>query len=361
MKRCFCICVLAVVVLLSSCNIGEEESDVDFRSHPPATRSVIVSNDTGERLVVFMGELRIDRLVGGIPAHAQMHGLPKPAGLFNASQAVPLIVLTYEQFNANRDNLLSQNLTPFTRLFVFYNEFGDNLVVNRISQNVGGQNILRLINVSQSVNVELRYGGVAGPTLGFAPAGMLNTDLRLYDGDFNVFPVFHRWDAVRDIFQTVYPEFTSGELAGTAYFYQFSMTGSDEIHMDLSKLLQGQRFVSGAAMVIVQNNSDSMGIQFMEGAVPRRTPSGFLNISQGVNNGMHFIIDMPSVQGTSNYAPSVTVDNWRFGVAATSFLLPSTTLLADHFYVITVTGSVEAGFHAAIDEGTPMTDNVFDW
>jgi hypothetical protein len=184
----------------------------DFSSNN-TNYSILVRNNTNERLVAFKGELKPEALVGGIPAHAQNHGMPKNLTLFDKTEDFPLIILTEAQYNANKSNLSSQRNTPFTRVYVFYNRSGDNTTVYEIAEGLGGTNSLEIVNASNSINVELRVNGVAGETLGYAPAGILNTTLKLQDGNFNIFPVFKRYNKTRDVVETVYPKGTGSNYA----------------------------------------------------------------------------------------------------------------------------------------------------
>ncbi|MDR0551991.1 MAG: hypothetical protein LBG72_08260, partial [Spirochaetaceae bacterium] len=116
-------------------------TDAAFESHN-TDYSILVRNNTNFRLVAFKGDLRADALIGGIPAHAQGHGLPLNTTLFNKTEDFPMILLTEEQYKANKNNLQSQKNTPFTRVYVFYNKNGDNNVHYEISAGLGGSNSL---------------------------------------------------------------------------------------------------------------------------------------------------------------------------------------------------------------------------
>jgi len=346
--------VLAVVVLLFSCSSGGDSgsghgsgSGPDYTSHN-TDYSVLVRNNTNERLVAFKGELKAETLVGGIPAHAQNHGLPKDLTLFNKTEDFPLIILTEAQYNANKSNLASQKNTPFTRVYVFYNKEGDNKAEIEIAEGLGGTNKLEIINASNSINVELRLDGVAGETIGYAPAGILNTTLRLQDGNYNIFPVFKRYNRTRDVVETVYPKGTGSNYA---WFQPYSFgEGTDSATMNLKTLLQSTVFTSGAAWVYVNNQTTSGGIRFVEGTKVHKTASGLENIMSG--NPKTFQIDMPKAGEGNKYVDSVEVANWKFGATGFEVALqtsatdatPVTTLTInrDKMYTVTVTGDHNA-------------------
>jgi len=340
------ISVLLALNLVFSCNT-DDGSGLDFTSHN-TDYSILVRNNTNERLVAFMGDLTADKLIGGVPAHATNHGLPKSPTLFDVTKDFPMIVLTEKQYNDNKDNLISQKNTPFTRVYVFYNKSGDNTSVYEIAEGLGGTNRFEIINASNSINVELRINGVAGETLGYAPAGILNTTLYLQDGNYNIFPVFKRYNRTRDVVETVYPKGTGSNYA---WFQAYSFgEGTDSATMNLKTLLQSTVFTSGAAWVYVNNQTTSGGIRFVEGTNVHKTASGLDNIMSG--NPRTFQIDMPKAGEGNKYADSVDVANWKFG--ASGFEVPLTsadndtpvttlTIERDKMYTVTVTGSHNDG------------------
>jgi len=332
-----------MAILLFSCDDKDDGSGVDFSSRN-TDYSILVRNNTGERLVAFKGDLLDSKLIGGIPAHAQNHGLPNDPALFDKTEDFPMILLTEAQYNANRENLNALKNTPFTRVYVFFNKSGDNSIVYEIAGGLGGNNEFKIINASNSINVELRLGGAAGETIGYAPAGILETTLRLQDGNYNIFPVFKRYNTFRDVVETVYPQ---GSGSNYAWFESFSFgEGTTSATMNLKNLLQSTTFVLGAAWVYVNNQTTSGGIRFVEGSNVRATASGLTNIMSG--NPRTFQIDMPKV-GNNRYADSITVSNWKFG--ATGFEvglqtdeyddtpINSLTIEQGTMYTITVSGS----------------------
>ena len=346
--------VLTAAILLFSCDLsGDSDSSkksnpsgVDFSSHN-TNYSILVRNNTGERLVAFKGDLGADTLIGGIPARAQNHGLPKDPALFDKTEDFPMILITVAQYNANKDNLSSLRNIPFTRVYVFFNKSGDNTAVYEIAEGLGGPNEFNIINASNSINVELRLGGVAGETLGYAPAGILNTTLRLQDGNYNIFPVFKRYNTFRDVVETVYPKGTGSNYA---WFQSYSFGEGDTSHtMNLKELLLTTVFTSGTAWVVVNNQTTSGGIRFTEGTKVYTTASGLENIMSG--NPRTFQIDMPRI-ANNKYDDSIVVANWKFG--AIGFEVPlqisetdntpvaSMTVERDKMYTVTVTGDHNA-------------------
>jgi hypothetical protein len=368
MKQLLTIAAVLAALLALSCQVNVNTDDdnkntsgVDFGSHN-TDYSILVRNNTNERLVAFKGDLLAERLIGGIPAHATNHGLPKNTTLFDKTEDFPMIILTEAQYNANKGNLLSQKNTPFTRVYVFYNKSGDNTVVYELAEGLGGVNELKIVNPSTSMNIELRLGGVAGETIGYAPAGILETTLKLLDGNYNVFPVFKRYNAFRDVVETVYPKGTTGNP-----WYRtvsFGEGGIRSYSMNLRELLRDLIMTSGAAWIVVDNQTET-GVRFLEGGNVHTTASGLENIM----TTMTFQIDMPKVG--SNYGDTRTVANWRFGptggdvalqVSATDNTAKgSFTIERDKMYTITVEGDHNSGTLKAYISGAPVSIDVSDF
>ena len=351
--------VLAVSLLFSCVAVINPDKDddpdsanpagsVDFNNHT-TDYSILIRNNTNERLIAFQGELIADKLIGGIPARETNWGLPKDPKLFDITKEFPLILLTEKQYDENKNNLISLKNSPFTRVYVFYNASGENNAVYEIAAGLGGDNSFEIINASNSINVELRLNGVAGETIGYAPANMLTTTLKLHDGNYNIFPVFKRYNKTRDVVETVYPQGTGSNYA---WFQSYSFgEGTTSQTMNLKTLLQSTTFALGAAWVYVNNQTTSGGIRFMEGTNVYRTASGLENISSG--NPKTFQIDMPKAGEGNKFAASIDKGSWKFGPTGFEVALqtsaddntPVTTLTIEQgkLYTVTVIGSHNDG------------------
>jgi hypothetical protein len=336
-----------MVLTLAACSDDPDPDDppgseVDFTSH--TNYSIVVRNNSSERLVAFKNGSTAQTLIGGIPARTQKdHGLPMNLSLFSKTEDFALILLTETQYNTYKSNLSFQKHNPFTQIYAFYNKGGDNTAVYEIAAALGGNNQLRIYNPS-SINVELRLHGVAGEILGYAPAGAGETTFRMHDGSYTIFPVFKRYNRYRDVIDTVYPKESGSD---NAWSDSFSFGGGVNIvAIDLQPLLQNVTFPSGVAWVIVDNQTN-YGIKFTEGNIVYVTTLGLSYIMK--DNPITFQIDMPKTG--NSYAESVTKDNWRFGTDSFSVPLqtdendstPLTTLTIeqDKMYTVTVTGSHE--------------------
>jgi hypothetical protein len=354
---------LACALVLAGCPQdagGSDDDDVDFSSHN-TDYSILVRNNTGKDLVAFKGSLKTDTLIGGIPAGATNHGLPMDPKLFDKTEDFPMIILTREQYESYKDNLSPLESAPFTRVYVFYNKNvnpADPPAVYEIAAGLGGNNSLIIQSPSGTLNVEIRRGGVVGETMGYAPAGMLETTLKLEDGDYALFPVFKRYNRARDVVDTVYPTFPDGSPHFVTRTFD-GTPGTQTQRLDLGDILRGLTLTSGAAWVVIVNQTQD-AIRFYEGSVPRTTPSGLQGITSGTT-GVTFQVDMPTISGSKNYADSVEVSNWSFGVPTRTTDLGTQTIERDKMYTVTVIGSIGGGFSATIDGGTAIDLNYFNF
>jgi hypothetical protein len=357
--RGMAVAVIAIALMACPKHDGPYTARVDWKSHN-TDYSIKVTNNTGERLIAFKGDLTEKTLIGGIPAHADNHGLPMNLSLFDKTEAFPMILLTETQYNTNKNSLQSLRNSPFTRVFVFFNKSGDNTAVYEIAAGLGGNNTLSILNNSGSINVEIRLGGTAGETLGYAPAGILESKFKLADGNYTVFPVFKSYNAVRDVVTTVYPK----RAGGGAWRQTLSFgEGITESEINLSKVLEQTTITLGAAWVYVNNQTTSGGIRFVQGSQVQKTATGLTNIM----TNRTFQIDMPQA-GNGDYAESLEVANWKFGPDGDEVELQKskddktkvTTLIIgqNKMYTVTVTGNANAGtIEAYISETTDIPAN----
>jgi hypothetical protein len=338
--------LVALTFAFTACGENEDEIDpnaVDFTSH--TNHSVRVRNETSQRLVLFKSSLSMDTLIGGVPARANNHGLPANSKLFDKTEDFILVVLTEDQYNqaVKNNNLRSLENTPFTRIYAFFNRAGENMNVYSISDKLGGQFKLNIINTT-TYSAELRLDSPQGDTLGFAPPQNLNTTLHVQPDDYNIFPVFKRYNQMRDTIQTLVPTGTSG-------FPWFQMmtfedeAGSREHTFNVSQAVANlQTSTSGVAWLVVDNQTTG-GIRVVEGNTVIRTPTG----TSGINSGRSrtFQVDMNLVSGGSQevFSTSRTLATWSAGPTGFEKQIVDLTnnsnlsLKSDFIYTVVVTGS----------------------
>lgn len=329
-------------------NNGNQTGGVDFTSH--TSYSIRVRNNSGQRLIAFKGELESDRLMGGIQTGGP-YGLSRD--LFGVqSEGFALILLTESQYLANKSNLKALKDTPFTRIYAFYNGGSPNESIYEISDRLGGNCTIKIQNLS-SLDVELRLNGIYGETIGFARSGMLNTTLYVNPADYLIFPVFVKYNAVRNDLITVYPK-----GATNLPWYKQQQVGEDgitSISFDVTDILQGQTYSTGAAWLIIDNQATDTGVQLQKGDVVQVTPMGNSTINNGYSRT--YQIDMAKVTGTNKYAESANIGAYFVGRTGGMINIGNFDLEADKVYKVTVTGSANQGTMVV---SAPVFQNMID-
>ena len=337
--------MVILIALLGACELGTDsggsKSGIDYTSYN-GNYSILVRNNTSQNLVAFKGSLDAENIIGGIPAHATNHALKNNPALFDRTQDFPMIILTEEQYKANKNNLKSQENTPFTRVYVFFNKNGENTNIYEISDRLGG--VFRLTIQNPSVfNVELRLGGINGETIGYAPSGMLTTTLYVNDGDFNIFPVFKRYNSFRDTVETLIPYGASGFPWFKPLGFEDIPGGRDQTFniKDAIDTLAAQ--TSGVAWLAI-NNQSTGAVHLMKGTSIVRTSTGVSYFS-GLKT---FQIDMPTVQVGSQYKYGDSISIASYVIGPDAFEVPiidkatgvqlAEELKGDYMYTVTVTG-----------------------
>jgi hypothetical protein len=320
-------------------NQNGDNSGIDYTSYTGSAASIHVKNGTNLDLVAFKGSLAASNLVGGVRAGAADHAFKKTA-LFTTTGDFPLVLITEEQYNENKNNLNALANTPFTRVYAFYNASGENENVYEISGQLGGAYSLVLQNGS-GMNVELRLNGVHGAPLGYAQEGMYNTTLKIEQGDYLVFPVFRRFNATRGEIISVYPKYTTGQPK----YDQFMVNADEpEYELDLSNYIQGVELSTGSAYLLIQNNSGT-GIQLRKGGAVQKTATGISTINNAGNR--LFQIDMANIGGSSNnLADTADVSQYSIGSAVSNVKLETLenhVFDVDYSYTITVTRDTNTG------------------
>jgi len=216
---------------------------------------------------------------------------------------------------------------------------------------------LKLVNTS-TLNVELRMEGTAGPTLGYAPAGMQTTTLNLGQGDYEVFPVFKFYNKEKDMIETIFP--LNEKKRAFYWSFAFDQDNKGPIQFDLKNAFATMpERSSGSAYLVIVNNSAG-GIRLYKGITMVYTSTG----TSFWNNGPKtFQIDMPKINNEAdNFAETTQISNYRVGASADNYLIQDKdgksdlTLKVDYQYTVYVTGDINtnAGLKAVVnmEEGT---------
>jgi len=241
MRKMLKISVLLLAVGLIFCLTGCPEDDgsgdegtIAFQSFSPA--SVLINNQTGERLVAFRGSVSPNNLIGGIPAYAIHHGLKRDSVLFNATGDFVLVLITEAQYKANKNSLAAA--TVFTRIYALYNHEVANNTVYTISASLGGSGRLIVRNPTP-YNVTLHKDSPVGEMIGFAGATMFETVINLQEGNYDIFPVIRRYDPVTQEMISIIPTngnnipvFAAFVLSGNTTEYTFDLSDLGDVELD---------------------------------------------------------------------------------------------------------------------------------
>jgi len=351
MKRLFksVMAIMVVAMLFGACEMGKDEDPDTVRDSSgivwtstdtdPAIR---VRNNTSEALVAFKGELIGSAIMGGIPSRASNHGFAKGKLFGNTNQDFPMILITEADYNANKNNLRSLADKPFTRVYVFYNAQGNNDVVYDISSRLGGEFKLIVQNPT-SFNVELRLGGVNGETIGYAPKGMLTTTLFVTEGDFNIFPVFKRYNSLRDILETLYPQAGNGYSWFRALGFDSSVPGGKEKTFSVKDAVDSLAAKSLGVAWVAINNQAVGAIHLIKDDAAVRTSTGVSYFS-GTRTFQLEMDSTPAAGGSVTFSKersfSLKVGPDGFEVPIKSVETGTTNLIlkTDTMYQVTVTG-----------------------
>ena len=352
--------IVAIVLGMGACKFeddsSESKSGVDFTNYTGQDAAIFVRNTTNQNLVAFKGTLSAANLLGGIPGGTGgTHGISKaknPAH-FPSNQATEfaMILITEEQYNANKSNLSSLQQTPFTRVYVFYNSQSDNEGAYEISDKLGGSQKVKLIN-NTNYNVELRERGIAGPTLGYAPANMTETTLSVAPGQYMLYPVFKYYNAARQQVGTIHPKGAGGNY----YVWGFILESSNEtIQLNLNTALTNFNASKtlGAAWMIIHNNT-TMAIEVNQGVKLITDAMGYSYFNPGSTKTIQ--VNMASAGGES-YASQQTVSGYSVGFAGiTANILSDVNnsntfiLKSDNQYSVIVSGDINDGYITATIE-----------
>ncbi|GHV33698.1 hypothetical protein AGMMS4952_25820 [Spirochaetia bacterium] len=347
---------LAMIFVLGSCVNTETPQDdgphpgtdgVDWTNYQTAgTYSIILKNNSNRNLVAFRSSLTAANILGGIEKNETTHGIKREK--LSATGGFSIIFITEEDYVANKSNLYALDQKPFTRIFAMYNAAGSNETPFEVSGNLGGTNKL-IINNNTAYNMELRENTARGKPLGYAPYEANNTELYMNNGDYDIFPVFKTYNAVRDEIITIYPRTALGYPRGNLVSFDGSANREKTIYAK-DYIGNPDGYSTGAAYLVVHNNSGA-GVRVFQGDTLQRTETG-INI---LNNGetRTFTILMDPLGAAGAYDTKKALSNWTLrdvnGQAVTiKYDTPAEGDTAGYFtsdyrYMVIVSGSWDLG------------------
>jgi len=344
--------IITLVFFLTGCpngdNNGEEDEieTLSFESFSP--RSISIENKTDKRLVGFKNTLSLNNLISGIPAYAGRHGLKRDSSLFNQTGDFVLVLITEEDFNKNRSNIAAAPV--FAKLYVFYNHEADSSIVYQISSYSGGAGSV-IINNPAPWNVEIRKDSPTGEIIGFAAAQTTGTILRLQiPHDYNLFPVFKRYNAAGEIYSIV-PMYTTDPLTGKPFTKSFTLNDETSQVWDLSEITSTSDFKMTSGMFFVKIINDSVeAVIFTRNLWSNEVVLFASTGEQFILPGRTYLYGINVMRNPDGTYPDRTTINTSFNIGIEENMLPvlERDYKTDYIYSIRVTGS--SALTLALDE-----------
>lgn len=351
----------AFLIIMSSCGLPiTAPTDLDFTNYKTGY-SIRVRNDASEDLVAFKGRISESTLISAIRANESDWGLKKDPALFSSSGDFPLILITVEQYEANKENLDELSQTPFGRIYAYYNASGDNNAVYEISDRLGGDMTL-IVHNTTSFNAELRLNAAeGGETFGYVSAGTLNTSFSLQEGDYYFFPVFRKFNQARGEIFSVYPKYKVGsDLAGQAKFIQLGFSQPySERSINIAIFLDDIKLSTGSAYIIINNQVSNSDITFKTGSTEMVTSTGIKSIPSSKSAMFQFNMDKLGTGDEVKYASEKEIDLSAYSVGPTVNMKAlgsgQLKLEVDKIYTFNVTGQADS---ITITQGTTQGVDV---
>lgn len=295
----------------------EETTAIDYTSYPAAEALITVKNNSSSDMVLFNGVPSNEKILGGVKANSKIT-LKRDPTLFPKATDFIVYVVTAANYEANKDNLKALDSAPYTSFMAVYNDNASNTdFFYQISSALRGTNKL-IINNPTKYNLELRNMGLEGETLCFVRNGTFQVTYNLdraavqNEGQVMLFPVFRKFDSNSGEIFDIYPEYQTGDYAGTPKFVLFGFDDDNsKFEMNASDWVEGIKFTPSATYIEIVNGAD-MGLKFYDGktSTARTTSSGGVVINAG--KSMIFPVNMTQTSGTK-YSESVTLSGYRLG------------------------------------------------
>jgi hypothetical protein len=325
---------------------GIDSNGIDWTNYETAgSYSIRVKNESNRDLVAFKGSIAPGNLLGGVRKNETNHGLPLKTSLFTSSADFALVFLTLEDYNTYKNTLESRNQFPFARVFAVYNKNGTNEVPFLVDSKLGGSNKLILDNMT-SYNMEIRRNSPRGETLGYAPKDSNNTVLNIVDGEYNLFIVFKKYNALRDEIITMYPKATDGLPIMLDYAFE---NGAERTINATTYTQNISNLSSGYAFLVVKNAMDSGGIRVLNGDQVQKTATGIASINAGEERTYLIPMNAVTTDAGSTYSDTTVFAGWKVGPTNRDQAIPVSEDLkgngnqnvfkADYMYTVTVTGN----------------------
>jgi hypothetical protein len=352
MKKFLSLLVIAILAIgFTGCGEDNENEDsVSFENY--SSPSVIVNNNTSERLIAFKESLHSDNLISGIPANASNHGLKRDPLLFNTTGDFTLILITEAEYNNNINNLVSADI--FTMLYVFYRHETNVAFRVSVSSKIGGSGRLIIENPTDW-GVEIRINSPDGEIeiLSFVPPYTENMVLKVVPDDYVLYPVFKRFNSLIGEIITVTPTFPYDSAVGGTPFFGALRIGNTALHWNLGNLLNTHEITLGGIIIQVNNSARvAVGLNY-NGSPMVFSGHRLINPDQIVS---FFIPFTKSSDGT--FPQTQTISTFEIDIGGGSYKeVPVMDYELDYFYTITVSGTNIS----ALTVGTPVKGGKLDF
>ncbi|MEL3904509.1 MAG: hypothetical protein P1P63_05300 [Treponemataceae bacterium] len=297
---------------------------------------VRVKNESTVDLIAFKGTIEKENLLSGVKAHSEA-GLKLVPELFTNTCDFALQFITKKQYEENKNNLSALKNQAFTSCYAFYNKNGENNILYRISDKLGGDAKLVCRN-STDFNIELRVDSPDGVILGYVPARNANLVLNVEAGkDMVIFPVFRRYSVKKNEMYSINPVTAEGNPLATQRSFK-----KGETVLNIAELRRNAsltNFTTGGCYVTMINNNSNTGVVFKKAADEVVTSLGVKTVNP--SEAETYFIPFPKADDGS------LPDSVKFKLGASTFA--STTVYApntetfelkkDCAYKITVSGT----------------------
>lgn len=311
-------------------------SKVSFDNFKP--RSILVKNNTGERLIAFKGEINPSQLISGVPAYASNHGLRMDDELFSSSGDFALLFLKEEVYNKNKNNLAAVKNKPFASIYAFYNKKAPNDITFTINGIPSGNAKLILQNGSP-FNIEIRCNSPQGEVLGYIGAYTSNTILNVDADDYAFFPILKKYVERDQQVHEIVPRFSDQQ---GVYFRDFALAEGTETSWNIGALWDPAKMqLSSGGFYLTINNQAETAVSFLKGDQQfRSSATGRRGIPSG--SQVTFFVPFERVEGKW-YPNEVEFSTLKIGSSQHPKTLPATTFKLDTRYSIKVTGDDAKG------------------
>jgi hypothetical protein len=287
------------------------------------------------------------------------------SSLFSTSKDFIPFVVTEEDYLANKADLTKLDNTPFAQIYAYYNaesaEANANMVYT-ISSFMGGEYYI-LINNSSKYNVELRQNGLYGESLAFAGAQTTQTKIAMTTGNYEIFPVFRKFNKKAGEIMTCFPKYT---INGEDYpvYFTFSLdneTTSQEFNTQawFANVNFGGAETPSAAYVTINNGNAGTGVSLYKGANAEAavTSTG----GKTINGGKKLTFEVPMTStGKYTYASTEKISGWRVGTSMKYVDIDPITVEAGKMYYLDVAGSTYADISAAWRVNEATNEKIVD-